>query len=558
MASQFSPELAKKDEKMATITTKSARVIPPPLNSLFSIDNLNSTGEVGGRARSCTVTSIDSSSSMGTFSTSITGYGSNNVTPIRPRPMLPSSVSFDSGVEVSPFQLRQFRYGDSMVTNGELNNSGSSVPMTADNRDNDVSANMDDSMEGEDEELISIDHHFTPISVPAHSSSSYVGQTAFSSSSQAPCVFQFPTGNNLASERRANQINSNRLQQSYSMADYHEVVDELNNNDPNFANMYGPAAPAAPSAFAFHSTPAPAAQEMMFDFDEFGDDDVFYNGNDGDQAKQTEVSPMRESRSWHITRPSCIIGEPAAGQENSSRDVLFSEGSSSRRSSTPIPIPGSTSGSSSSYCEFAGGFDSFFDSSLPRNEPSVPQPLTRMPYYHQMAPPLLMNARRPQANSEDVTDSGTVSTTSARNGNGTSGTFQRRTAFGTHFETSCSIITRNLMPSRFSPVPFHGRWYPNPQAVERGHLQQQQNPLVAGLPAYLRFGRLPSSPTYPLRAIHTDFRALTTHFEVDEPEEQFVSSPASTSNYGKLTFFTTPSCSFIFSVCLVLQLICDE
>ncbi len=352
---------------------------------------------------------------------------------------------------------------------------------------------------------------------------------------------------------------------------YHRQAAEVNNNDPGFRNLNHNSAPAGGG---------PPAQDMMFDFDELGDeddDDVFYNGGAPAEEEEDHSPPMRESRSWHIARPSCIIGgdavdgfscdndeEEGAHAAGSRSAQLFSCSSSSRRSSSPIPIPSSRTNSTSSNCNF----DSFFETSAaagqqpmsstfmspPSPSPSllgsVPQPITRMPYYHQMAPPLLLPiaARKEEGEVAEV-------------GGDSSRAFHqhhRRTApFGTHFETSCSIITRSLVPSRFSPVPFHGRWYPNPQAVQRGHLLRQAVNNGLGQPPptsyHLRFGRLPASPTYPLRAIPTDFRALTPTWEMDEPVEEEEAEKAGTAasaaaSYGKWICFVL----LCFAFCLLL------
>ena len=498
--------------------------------------------------------------------------------------------------------VRQFRYGESVVAGnaggggGELMNtstgSGAAATVPAVNNEGADAAGLlinnsgngnnhnitdfsfgggalDDSIEGEDEELISIGHHFTPISAPSAAAAS-----AAADLSQAAEVFRFPSvvpgattaaAGNLATERRANRMGYGRLQQqqSYSADNYHyhRQAAEVNNNDPGFRNLNHNSAPAGGGP--------PAQDMMMFDFDEFGDeddDDVFYNGG-GDQAQEEEEdhsAPMRESRSWHIARPSCIIGGDAVDgfccgndeEESAPRSAqLFSCSSSSRRSSSPIPIPSSRTNSTSSNCNF----DSFFETSAAGQQPmsstflsspppspsllgSVPQPITRMPYYHQMAPPLLPIAARKDGEVAEV-------------GGDSSRAFHqhRRTApFGTHFETSCSIITRSLVPSRFSPVPFHGRWYPNPQAVQRGHLLRQTSAANGGLVGqqpptsyHLRFGRLPASPTYPLRAIPTDFRALTPTWEMDEPveeeekeeKEEKEAGTAAAASYGKWICF---------------------
>lgn len=423
---------------MTSVDNSNDRMLPTPLTILPStIPNSEQR-----RTRSSTMTSQDST---------MTGHGSytSTVTPIRPRPVLPSSYSFDSGFEVSPLLSRSFRFGDSVpypVDHVVL-------PQTA----NDFNVNdNDDNIEGFDEELISIEQRFAPISIP-------------NCTNNQPTAFPF-TSANLASQRR-----NNRMSQ--------QISDDINNNDVSFPNQ--------------NQTQAPDEDmdlDMMFYDDE--DDDVFYN----------EEDELVEPRSWHIPRPTCTLSESGPDfyppeSTSFSRVILPSEGSisSSRRSSTPIPIPGSTSGSENDS-DSIDGFDLA----------SVPQPQTRMPYFHRMAPPL--NATNPLNELDEQQQP--------------SGQFRasnpRRTTFGTHFETSCSIITRNLVPSRFSPVPYLNRWHPH---NNHGLLQ-------SGSSVWLRFGQLSSSPTYPIRAIPNDFRSLTPHYELDENELLSPSSAAS-SSYGK-------------------------
>ncbi len=592
MASQLSCG-EKKSEQMNTSssssseptgTAKPGRPVLPPLSTLINIDSFN----LRSRDRSCTMDS-SSSSSLGTANTtpSTPYYTSHQQTqahaqnqhPIhRPRAMLASAMSFgsDSGLETSPlFQKRQqFPFGESVAASisatampppvlGGNNENASLLNNTTGNSSGLNLSGLDDSIEGDDAELIAIDHHFTPISVPA-AIAEEDASTLVSGDNQAAQIFRFPsvvpgspiaiTGN-LATERRANRLYQ---QQSYSMADYyyHHRQVEVNNNDPGFRNLNG----SAPAASARTSR----SEAMMFSFDDYenededDDDDVFYNGVQ--EAVVDSSPPMTESRSWHIARPSCIIGGDAVDGKVAEEDEDMFKAAAparSRRSSTPIAIPsrnGSTAGSTGASSSYQ--LENFFKAGLnvsanlvspllPSSTrtsdqdmlaaaaesfeqllKSVPQPITRMPYYHQMAPPLIGNHTEDRRRNKEQVASGVPTTA----------TTHRRTAFGTHFETSCSII--------------HGRWYPNPQAaVKHGSPTAAGSPTLGFPPlnapsfSHLRFGRLPASPTYqPLRAIPTDFRVLTPHFEVDEePGVKEKDETAASASYGKwillLTFF---------------------
>lgn len=356
-------------------------------------------------------------------------------TPIRPRPILASaSYSFDSGFEVSPLHLRSFQYEDSI----NIQSTESSASMNK------------NTMEDFDEELVSIEHHFQPISVPTNRSRSVF---------EPPSAFSFV---NLADERQNNRMAMEESSQ-------HMNENEINNNDVFFPNNYGTQMQA--------NTNDNESILDMFPFDdddneeEDGDDDVFFN--EDDEANQVMDKQSLESRAWHIARPSCIV----------SQSESISSGSS-RRSSTPIPIPGSDS-------------ENVYEITPP---PSVPQPQTHMPYYHRMAPSLnLVNAI-----DDDI---GQQRPTTTRRTN---------TTFGSRFETSCDMITRYVMPSRFSPVPFLSQWQPSNRSG----------------PTWLRIGNLANS----IRSIPNDLRSLSPHYEVDETNVEL--SDAASFSYGLMFNFS--------------------
>lgn len=221
---------------------------------------------------------IDSSSSSSTSASSKPSSvvcdslaNGGSTTPIRPRPILASqSYSFDSGYEVSPICLGTFRYEDSVT---EQMNTMSIEEQLSDHYD---------SIEGFDEELISIGHHFTPISSPTGATDLII---------------------NLAELRRQNQLDRQH---------------EINNNDVNF-----------PDLSLVDRTHNSGVFLMDDDVDE-DDDDVFFDSDDEDLKDYTPDQTCVGSRSESCTsvRSSTPIPIPKATPR-------FSEGNSLEQFSVP-------------------------------------------------------------------------------------------------------------------------------------------------------------------------------------------------------------------------------
>ena len=105
-------------------------------------------------------------------------------TPIRPRPILASAFSFDSGYEISPFSNYSFQFGTESVPNTILTNNNNNSIMATNRLLNPI---VQEDYEGIDDELISIDQHFTPIHSPATVENMANGQID-SSSSLMNCI----------------------------------------------------------------------------------------------------------------------------------------------------------------------------------------------------------------------------------------------------------------------------------------------------------------------------------------------------------------------------------
>lgn len=196
-----------------------------------------------------------------------------NITPIRPRPILASlSYSLDSGYEVSPICLASFRYGDSVPS--QLDQSATSDSIAANNT---VDEGLDvDDMEGFDEELISIDHHFTPI----NSSSSI-------------------TNLNLAELRRQNQIGRQM---------------EINNNDIFF-----------PDLNSSNATDAASYSVFELDDEDEEDDDVFIDSYaESDQDEMDFEQHYKSSGSSASIRSSSPIPIPGAEERLKKPENFFS------------------------------------------------------------------------------------------------------------------------------------------------------------------------------------------------------------------------------------------
>nr|XP_046910724.1 probable cyclin-dependent serine/threonine-protein kinase DDB_G0292550 isoform X2 [Dermatophagoides farinae] len=292
-------------------------------------------------------------------------------TPIRPRPILASAFSFDSGYEISPFSNYSFQFGTESIPNTILTNNNNNSIMATNRLLNPI---VQEDYEGIDDELISIDQHFTPIHSPATVENMANGQID-SSSSLMNHFSQRQQAFNLAIQRRENRLIQNEM--------------EINNNDPNYPN----------------------AENQYFSFDDFGDDEVFLD-NENDDSQPERIM----AREWHQPiRPSCSMGimyDNNEIQDNNNVDdenqvqidhsyrepnLSTTSSSTSRCSSEPIPIPGARNRyRSSPLLDNNDDLSDFFDGTsashfmAEQNEQEFSLPDSRrMPYFHRMAPRLL-------------------------------------------------------------------------------------------------------------------------------------------------------------------------
>ncbi|OTF73262.1 hypothetical protein BLA29_003802 [Euroglyphus maynei] len=294
-----------------------------------------------------------------------------------------------------------------------------------------TNSTVQEDYEGIDDELISIDHHFTPIHSPAVrnlSTTQIIDPSSLNHFSQQHAQRQ--QAFNLAVQRRENRLVQNEM--------------EINNNDSSYPN---------------------ANQYDIFSFEDSSDDDVFLDDND-DGNHQLEWMMERE---WHQPmRPNCSMALMYDDQENDDDirndnngeyqvqighierepNLSFTSSSTSRCSSTPIPIPGAGMNGRHRYRspqsmengndddntnDFPDGTSaSRFMAEQNEQEFSLPDG-RRMPYFHRMAPRLNSNVSDSLLD-DDNNDEDNLSLSIVNNAN------NRTHQFGSRFQLSLSMI----------------------------------------------------------------------------------------------------------------------
>ncbi|KPM08646.1 hypothetical protein QR98_0071680 [Sarcoptes scabiei] len=332
--------------------------------------------------------------------------------PIRPRPILASAFSFDSGYEISPLHNQSFRFGGeeialtssltdhpsttinhnrSQIINTLIDDGNHRDRITDDDDDDD-----EDDLEGYDDELITINDQFTPIHSPSLENCSY-SLPGVSSQSRSLQTNQQPrSAFNLALIRQQNRL---RQAQICSMMFDREQTSFLETNNLN-------------------------------DIDSF---DVQPNGHDLKASLSSTSSSL------------------------------------SRCSSTPIPIPGANSlrrnhlsSAFSKVTKFDDDDDDVDDDvegnqcqssadcidgqSLSTIEYSLPDG-RRMPYYHRMAPKLANFTTENESKEKEESEKDANPIQLSRGSRS-----QHR--FGSRFEISFDMIYNNR--SCYSPPLWNG------------------------------------------------------------------------------------------------------
>lgn len=331
-------------------------------------------------------TSLDSGTGMAQISNC---SKDSIVKPIRPQPLMPMAFSYDSGFEVSPFFNYTFQYEDS----------NSMLPADTENDDDDI--------EGFDEELISINHQFTPINT---NHSTPIKPITNISSELSSDTNNFQSAFNLALLRRENI----RLNQPQT-----ETL-EINNNDLDFPDQY-----------------------ELNDLD----DDVFHNPSSCPENDNVDI----RAHLYNCHRPSCPL--KCENEDLNSKHSSSTTSSGSGRSSEPIPIPKGRR----LFNETADMLDSSDCFSIKDLLFSLPEAGNRMPYYHPLAPPL-----RPNLLPDDEVNNNDHQPLEATIGNRrNSGSRINRPIFGSGFQISYSMISDGILMNRFSPPltnRFNSRW----------------------------------------------------------------------------------------------------
>ncbi|KAH9415183.1 hypothetical protein DERP_006274 [Dermatophagoides pteronyssinus] len=387
-----------------------------------------------------TISSINDNSGSSFMTTTTTEIVTNNcintptTTSIRPRPISVSAFSFDSGFEVSPFSNHSFPFGVESVPNiiltNNINNNCTSTATTTTAMATNTSMNpmiVQEDYEGIDDELISIDHHFTPIHSPAvvnRNSSTTQMMNHFTQRQQAF---------NLAIQRQENRLVKNEMENN-------------NNNDSNFPNAY---------------------QYDIFSFEEVGDDDVFLNDNENIDDHHHQHQELMIEREWYQPiRPSCSMALMYDDDNNNNNEEyqvqmehierepnlsITTSSSTSRCSSTPIPIPGASTYGRHRYRSpqlmendddinenFSNDFIDGTSAShfmAEQNEPEFSLPNgRRMPYFHRMAPRLNRSNVFNSLFDNDNNDADNSAASIINNNN------NRPHQFGSRFQLSLSMI----------------------------------------------------------------------------------------------------------------------